>query len=368
MGDSSSELNDSAAIELTWKIMVVGMAVLLLVAVFVLVLHLYAKWFWYRREEEEVAAAPTTTNPTRRRRRFDFAPGNLESAAASGLRRGLDPSLLKSLPLLAFNPKDFKDGLECAVCLSELADGDKTRLLPKCNHGFHVDCIDMWFQSHSTCPLCRNPVSTQSSAAPELTRETILDSPRTENSEVGGYSTESPNFPTNVLFWGNQTQISTLGSCLDEDRQGSISSQPHCYSSSSSSPPPSRSWSSSSSTVNRPEGMLVVDIPSQIGEDEELKSPLTTRMRTTKQRRRKLVRTIEWHRKETMLSNDYDLQFLRRRPKVSTVWSSICKRPETWFPIDWKFGRGILLYKLIDIRLLCLIGWDNPSSKLQKMY
>lgn len=31
-------------------------------------------------------------------------------------------------------------------------------MLPKCKHGFHVECIDMWFHSNNTCPLCRNLV------------------------------------------------------------------------------------------------------------------------------------------------------------------------------------------------------------------
>ncbi|GFY97262.1 RING/U-box superfamily protein [Actinidia rufa] len=270
MGDSSEMSGpaaDSATIELSGKIVVLGIALLLFVTIFLLFLHLYAKWFWYRREEEEFAAAAAAANSRRRRRRFDFAPGHIETLSAAGsIRRGLDPSVLKSLPELMFNPKDLEDGLECAVCLSELAAGEKVRLLPKCNHGFHVDCIDMWFQSHSTCPICRNPVSTQSSSAHELTLESIIQSPRTENSAA-----ESLNFPTNVLFWGNQTQVSTLGPCLEEDRQlGPNSSQLAC--SSSSSP----------STSNRQDGVLVIDIPRQVGEDEEPKSPPTTRMRSLK--------------------------------------------------------------------------------------
>ncbi|KAM0889756.1 hypothetical protein ACQ4PT_027497 [Festuca glaucescens] len=46
-------------------------------------------------------------------------------------------------------------GVECAVCLAEMADGEKGRLLPGCGHRFHVECIDRWFRTNSTCPLCR---------------------------------------------------------------------------------------------------------------------------------------------------------------------------------------------------------------------
>ncbi len=42
----------------------------------------------------------------------------------------------------------------CSVCLSEYQEGDTLRILPKCNHSFHLLCIDTWLHSHSTCPLC----------------------------------------------------------------------------------------------------------------------------------------------------------------------------------------------------------------------
>ncbi|VAI49637.1 unnamed protein product [Triticum turgidum subsp. durum] len=45
--------------------------------------------------------------------------------------------------------------LECAVCLSEFEDEDRLRLLPKCSHAFHPDCIGEWLASHVTCPVCR---------------------------------------------------------------------------------------------------------------------------------------------------------------------------------------------------------------------
>nr|GMC53892.1 RING-H2 finger protein ATL60-like [Ipomoea batatas] len=105
-----------------------------------------------------------------------------------------------------------------------VSEGEKARLLPKCNHGFHVDCIDMWFHSHSTCPLCRNPVS--------------------KPAEEGSGS--SPNFPANVLFWGDETRVRNLALAAGKE--------------------------------------LVIEIPREIGgeEDEEHKSPMVTRMKSLK--------------------------------------------------------------------------------------
>lgn len=47
-------------------------------------------------------------------------------------------------------------GSNCAICLAEFSDGDNIKSLPKCNHHFHVVCIDKWLLSHSSCPTCRN--------------------------------------------------------------------------------------------------------------------------------------------------------------------------------------------------------------------
>nr|CAD1817960.1 unnamed protein product [Ananas comosus var. bracteatus] len=45
---------------------------------------------------------------------------------------------------------------ECAICLSEFVHGEHVRVLPACNHGFHVRCIDRWLAARPTCPTCRN--------------------------------------------------------------------------------------------------------------------------------------------------------------------------------------------------------------------
>ncbi|XP_039145218.1 E3 ubiquitin-protein ligase EL5-like [Dioscorea cayenensis subsp. rotundata] len=65
---------------------------------------------------------------------------------------GLEEAVIQSIPVVRFSSSD---GVECAVCLSDIGDGEKARLLPLCKHGFHLVCIDVWLSSHSTCPLCR---------------------------------------------------------------------------------------------------------------------------------------------------------------------------------------------------------------------
>ncbi|KAL5769109.1 hypothetical protein ACOSQ2_015892 [Xanthoceras sorbifolium] len=72
---------------------------------------------------------------------------------------GIDRAVVESLPLFRFGSlRGQKDGLECAVCLTRFEPTEVLRLLPKCKHAFHVECVDTWLDSHSTCPLCRNRV------------------------------------------------------------------------------------------------------------------------------------------------------------------------------------------------------------------
>lgn len=47
---------------------------------------------------------------------------------------------------------------DCAVCLCEFEDGEMVRVLPRCGHGFHLECIYMWLHSHPNCPVCRTHV------------------------------------------------------------------------------------------------------------------------------------------------------------------------------------------------------------------
>lgn len=70
---------------------------------------------------------------------------------------GLDQAFIDALPVFMYKEVvGAKESFDCAVCLCEFCEMDKLRLLPICSHAFHINCIDTWLQSNSTCPLCRN--------------------------------------------------------------------------------------------------------------------------------------------------------------------------------------------------------------------
>ncbi|KAM0988224.1 hypothetical protein ACFX13_012436 [Malus domestica] len=144
--------------ELSGKIMLSAIVILFFVVVLMLCLHLYARWYLLRARRLHVRR-------NRRNRRTHIVFHEDAAALSAVPTRSLDASTLNSLPVFVYSSKSsqmeqFRQQpiLECAVCLSEFEDDETGRLLPKCKHSFHIECIDMWFQSHSTCPLCRAPV------------------------------------------------------------------------------------------------------------------------------------------------------------------------------------------------------------------
>lgn len=64
---------------------------------------------------------------------------------------------LQALPSLVYSSRLelTGSGSECTICLSEFKHGVHVRVLPVCNHGFHVRCIDKWLSTQCTCPTCR---------------------------------------------------------------------------------------------------------------------------------------------------------------------------------------------------------------------
>jgi E3 ubiquitin-protein ligase ATL10/75/76/77/78 len=73
------------------------------------------------------------------------------------VNKGIKKKALKKFPTMSYSTELKLPGLdtECMICISEFTNGEKMRILPKCNHGFHVRCIDKWLKEHSSCPKCR---------------------------------------------------------------------------------------------------------------------------------------------------------------------------------------------------------------------
>nr|VDD22839.1 unnamed protein product [Brassica oleracea] len=69
---------------------------------------------------------------------------------------GLQQSIINSITICSYKRGDgLIERTDCPVCLNEFEEDESLRLLPKCNHAFHISCIDTWLRSHTNCPLCR---------------------------------------------------------------------------------------------------------------------------------------------------------------------------------------------------------------------
>jgi len=84
-------------------------------------------------------------------------PNQVTRLAQSGMRR----KALRAMPILVYSARLKLNAANpmCAICLSDFEAGEHVRVLPKCNHGFHVRCIDRWLLARSTCPTCRQSLS-----------------------------------------------------------------------------------------------------------------------------------------------------------------------------------------------------------------
>ncbi|KAL8166600.1 hypothetical protein V2J09_008099 [Rumex salicifolius] len=83
---------------------------------------------------------------------FDASPSHFVGA-------GLDSAAVSALPIERFAAlKLLTNGRvpsDCAVCLNPFDDDETLRFIPKCQHAFHMSCLDPWLEAHSTCPSCR---------------------------------------------------------------------------------------------------------------------------------------------------------------------------------------------------------------------
>jgi len=95
-------------------------------------------------------------------------PENIPLPVKTVTEKGLSSSELEKLPKVT--GKELVLGTECAVCLDDIESEQLARIVPGCNHGFHLECADTWLSKHPVCPVCREKLDAQfssTSASPE---------------------------------------------------------------------------------------------------------------------------------------------------------------------------------------------------------
>ncbi|XP_071702501.1 E3 ubiquitin-protein ligase ATL6-like [Rutidosis leptorrhynchoides] len=162
------------------------------------------------------------------RRRGTDVGGSIRRALsmrrATAAQRGLDSTVIETFPTFVYSSvkglKIGKGALECAVCLNEYEDEETLRLIPKCDHVFHPECIDAWFENHVTCPVCRANLVPEKRDSQEQTASDlelgVLDSTAsevndnvlvTEQQEVEEPETQTESLNRNRSVKPNRPQI-----------------------------------------------------------------------------------------------------------------------------------------------------------------
>lgn len=96
-----------------------------------------------------------------RRRRAEWSSLTMRTATLhnniniSTCELGLNKEVREMLPIIVFKQSFSVKDTQCSVCLGDYQAEDKLQQIPACGHTFHMDCIDLWLATNTTCPLCR---------------------------------------------------------------------------------------------------------------------------------------------------------------------------------------------------------------------
>lgn len=141
--------------------------------------------------------------------------------------RGLDAAVIETFPTFPYATvkglKIGKGALECAVCLNEFEDDETLRLIPKCDHVFHPECIDAWLENHVTCPVCRANLVPQPGESIHLPGESELETENTaelgtqQNGDVSIRISDDHEVNTNELE-APQPEVLNRNSSLRQNR------------------------------------------------------------------------------------------------------------------------------------------------------
>jgi hypothetical protein len=72
--------------------------------------------------------------------------------------KGVNKNILNLLPKNKVNDINKLDEKKCVICLEYFVNGDVLTTIP-CFHLFHPKCINEWFKSKNTCPICKTKIN-----------------------------------------------------------------------------------------------------------------------------------------------------------------------------------------------------------------
>ncbi|PKA48771.1 RING-H2 finger protein ATL7 [Apostasia shenzhenica] len=108
------------------------------------------------------SVAEHSTSPRRRPARY--IPNNSTIKlrtimAVNEILSGVSANLADILEIPIARPEERNADDRCSICLEEFAGGgEELRVLPRCGHFFHRECVDPWFEKSLRCPMCRTSV------------------------------------------------------------------------------------------------------------------------------------------------------------------------------------------------------------------
>ncbi|EOA37022.1 hypothetical protein CARUB_v10010074mg [Capsella rubella] len=155
--------------------------------------------------------------------RTTFIPGNGLSTAELGLSK----ELREMLPIVVFKESFTVMDSQCSVCLGDYQADDKLQQIPVCKHTFHMDCIDLWLTSHTTCPLCRLALipsqsrHTQEDSGPSVVSpdEGVLSQPESQPVNQRGVTSQPESQPVNDREVWSQPESQPLNHLNDDQEQ-----------------------------------------------------------------------------------------------------------------------------------------------------
>ena len=73
------------------------------------------------------------------------------------VNKGLNIEKINKIPVVNFKKNYYKDNNKCVICQDDFKDFEKVKKL-KCEHLFHINCIDQWLKKEKKCPFCNKEI------------------------------------------------------------------------------------------------------------------------------------------------------------------------------------------------------------------